>query len=133
MLSTEPYEAKIADLEYQVEELREALCDCAQIPGHKQLGITRSQHRVLVMLLKHQQVTRRAMFTALYGIRPEADQPNIEAKIFDVFVMRLRQWLPPGATIETMWGQGWRMSYASKMAVMARIGGLSVVDYADFD
>ena len=44
---------------------------------------------------------------------------DVEIKIVDVMVCRLRRKMPPGYAIETEYGRGWRLMTASDEAIAA--------------
>jgi hypothetical protein len=91
------------------------------------LGITRDQARMLGLLLNRNMVTHDAMFTVLYGDRPDCDQP--QPKVMDVQLCKLRKVTSlHGIDIKTLVGEGWQMPMAEKAKVRAL---LVPVDQAD--
>lgn len=72
---------------------------------------------------------RDALYTLLFGARPECDQP--ELKVMDVQICKLRRKMKPhGITIKTQWGQGWSMPKVSNDKIRAALAP-AVEAYAD--
>jgi hypothetical protein len=120
----------------EVQRLRDRIDELEQILGVDRslanrlrgaLCISRDQARMLGMLLSRNVVTHEAMYTVMYGARPECDQPTM--KIMDVQLCKLRGRLKPhGITFRTLWGEGWQMPMEEKAKVRAK---LVSVDQAD--
>jgi len=72
-----------------------------------ELCLTRSEEKLLAVLVGREQVEKRFLFNELYGDRLD-DVPN--DKIFDVFVCKLRAKMKPfGLEIQTIWGRGYTL------------------------
>lgn len=68
--------------------------------------LTAAEARVFSHLTTKPQCTKESIMAALYGLKPNTDEPEI--KIVDVFVCKLRKKLRPfGVKIVTVWGQGY--------------------------
>jgi hypothetical protein len=81
-------------------------------------GIQPGQAEVLGMLLNRTAVAKEAIYSLLYGLRPECDQPVW--KSVDVVVHKLRRALAVhGIRIETLQGVGYGMTAANKAMVHA--------------
>jgi two-component system cell cycle response regulator CtrA len=115
-------EARLAIFERENETLRErvrqlelALYAGAQVPVD--WGLTLQESIVVGALLRTEMATKERLMTALYGGRID---DGGEIKIIDVFVCKARKKLRAfGVEIETVWGQGYRMSAAAR----AEFGG----------
>lgn len=74
--------------------------------------------------------SREAMYIAMYGSRPEADQPSM--KILDVFACRVRQTLKShGLEMQTTWGTrdstgGYSMTDENKAKLRAIISEIKL-------
>lgn len=96
------------------------------------LRLTVDQAKILGLLAKRNvTVTRDAIYTVLYGARPDCDQPDM--KIIDVHVCKLRKPLRRvGVEIQSDWGMGYYLLAADKrklrdqVALAAANGGKSV-------
>jgi len=75
--------------------------------------------RILVeLLLTREMVTREAAYQAMYGHRPDADQPQWE-HIVDEHITHLRRRLPADIPIEREWAVGWYLTQASRAKLQA--------------
>jgi hypothetical protein len=120
----------------ELQRLRDRIDELEQVLGVDRtltnrlrgaLGISRDQARMLGVLIGRNVVTHEAMYTVMYGARPECDQPSL--KIMDVQLCKLRGRLKPhGITFRTLWGEGWQMPMEEKAKVRAL---LVPVDQAD--
>jgi DNA-binding response OmpR family regulator len=105
-------------LETENDELREKIASLESMLGIRievplVFGLTNQQAKVLGMLMKREIVTKEMAFTALYGLRTGG--ADVEIKIIDVFICHVRRKLKPfEIEIETVWGQGYRMSPEAK-------------------
>lgn len=93
-------------LREEITRLKEALGQAVDLPVY--LGLTTSEARVIGVLLAREAATKDTIMASLYrdGAKDEA-----EIKIVDVFICKARKKLAPfGITIETVWGQGYRMT-----------------------
>jgi two-component system cell cycle response regulator CtrA len=104
----------IATLETENDLLREKVAALEEIIGLKInvpliFGLTAHEAKLFGVLLKRELVSKDTAMTALYGLR--ADVEEVEIKIIDVFICKIRKKLESfGITIETVWGQGYRLS-----------------------
>lgn len=80
-------------------------------------GITQCQAKMLGVLLNRSMATKDAMYFALYGDRPEADQPLSESVIKKHFSRLRRRLAPAGVKIESIYGQGWRLPIEHKAKI----------------
>jgi DNA-binding response OmpR family regulator len=118
-------------LRYRVEELEQILGvgpdDVALIK--RALPVRKSEAGVLSMLAKRNvTLSKDAIVTAMFGGRPECDQPD--ARIVDVYISRLRTALRESGTgieISTDWGRGYYMTVASKRALTALIASVQEI------
>lgn len=86
------------------------------------LGLTGQEGRLLMHLLARDLCSKEQLFMALYGDRPEADEPEI--KIIDVLVCKLRKKLQSeNIAITTIWGHGYMIDGKNKAALRALIKG----------
>jgi DNA-binding response OmpR family regulator len=70
-----------------------------------------------ILKAKADVVSKESIYNALYG-----GLSDVELKIVDVFVCKLRQKIEPfGIEIETVWGRGYRMSPEMKRRARALI------------
>lgn len=113
----EALEAENERLRDRVTELEEALGFSIELPIY--LGLSPAEARVFGALMKRPTWTKEQLMVALYSHRPD-DPP--EMKIVDVFICKLRKKLKPiGIEIETLWGQGVRLSPAMRDRAQAII------------
>lgn len=83
------------------------------------LGLTTHEARLFGALLKRPMVSKAGVMATLYSERPD-DEP--EMKIVDVYVCKIRKKLKPyGIEIETIWGQGYRMTEAMRAKASSMI------------
>lgn len=82
-------------------------------------GLTPAQSAVLGVLLTRELATKNAVMAALYR---DLGRDEPEPKIVDVFVCHLRKKLGRvGLKIETVWGQGYALTAATKAAIRAEL------------
>jgi DNA-binding response OmpR family regulator len=85
------------------------------------IAITRAARPLLGLLLRRGQVTHSVAFTALYGDRPEAEQPELE--LVKIYILRLRRELGPhGIKIKTEWGVGYSMTSEDRKRTCVLLG-----------
>jgi two-component system cell cycle response regulator CtrA len=101
----EQQQSRIWELEERVRQLEDALSPSAVlIPIEWRL--TTSEARMFAHLTTKPQCSKDSLMAALYGLKPDDDEP--EVKIVDVFVCKMRRKLKPfGVEIVTIWGQGY--------------------------
>ena len=89
------------------------------------LDATPQQCEMVGFMLRRAVATRTGMFIALFGARPECDQPDM--KLIDVQMVRVRgTLLALGIEVQTAWGSGgWYLSGADKATLrrLMREGG----------
>lgn len=107
----------VTALETENDVLREKIIELEELIGLRietplMLGLTGQEAKLFGILLKRDLVTKAQGMSALYSDRPNGEA---EIKIVDVFVCKMRKKLKPfDIEIETVWGQGYRMTAASK-------------------
>lgn len=102
----EALEAENGRLRDRIAELEENFGLSIEMPVF--LGLTGSEARIFGALLKRPAMTKDQIHSVLYALRPDGD--GAEMKIVDVFIHKLRRKLKPmDVTIETIWGQGYRI------------------------
>lgn len=106
-------EAEVEFLKDRVERLERELAP--PIPVPPQLGATRTERRLLAMLLSRREVRIGAM-AALLGNRGGGDVHEVTVRRH---ISALRRKLPSGAEIRPIFGVGYWMDEASKAAVRA--------------
>ncbi len=78
--------------------------------------LTKMESRLLGFLMKRDLASKDAIMTALYFDRHDSEWPDV--KILDILIMKTRQKLKDhDITIETVWGQGWRISSENKQKI----------------
>lgn len=107
---------EIETLRERVRQLEDALIP-PDVVVPLEWGLTASEARMFAFLTTRDIATKQQIHDALYGLRPDGDDP--EMKIIDVFVCKARKKLSKfGVVIETHWGQGYglrdRASYARR-------------------
>lgn len=97
---------EIAILRERIRQLEEVLAPSA-VPVPVEFGLTGSEARVFAHLASRDIATKQSLMMALYSDRADIEP---EPKIVDVFVCKMRKKLARyGVTIETVWGQGYRL------------------------
>ncbi|MEZ2410518.1 helix-turn-helix domain-containing protein [Bosea sp. RCC_152_1] len=113
----EALEAENDRLRDRCEFLEEAMGLTVDAPVF--LGLTKHEARLFGALLKRPMLTKTGVMATLYSERPD-EEP--EMKIVDVYVCKIRKKLKPyGLEIETIWGQGYRMTEAMRAKAAALI------------
>ncbi|UGA46651.1 hypothetical protein HU230_0011665 [Bradyrhizobium quebecense] len=87
------------------------------------LDATPQQCEMVGFMLKRAVAGREAMFTVLFGARPECDKP--EMKLIDVQMVKVRAALEKvGIVVHTEWGAGgWSLARADKARLRAMMEG----------
>jgi len=109
----ERLEAENEMLRARIEQLEEAIGmrDLAPVC----FGLTGSEARVLGVLMRREMATKEMVMLGLYSRRPDEDA---EIGIVAVFICHIRKKIEKfGVKIETVWGQGYRLSPATKALV----------------
>jgi DNA-binding response OmpR family regulator len=89
-----------------IRQLREAASSGIAIPEWMP-HLTATERLMLAIFADGKVHSRENVMDRLYGDRTEAPI----SKIVDVYIIRLRRKLAPlGIQIETLWGQGWRLT-----------------------
>lgn len=97
---------RVATLEERVRQLEDALTPPWAVPVEWRL--TSAEARVFAHLMTREMATKESIMAALYSDRAD-DQ--IEPKIVDVFVCKIRKKLRPfGIQIDTVWGKGYALA-----------------------
>lgn len=77
-------------------------------------GLTSQEARVFGVLVNRELATKDAIMLGLYSGRA-GDDGEVEPKIVDVFVCKIRKKLKPfGVEIRTVWGQGYALDPATR-------------------
>lgn len=108
---------KVEMLEEELRYLREEFIgdDPAlnwKLPGFESMMLTNTERKYLRIMHKHfgNVVRRDFIYTALYGIRPESDQPDMT--IVKVYICKIKRRLREAQApyrIESSYGVGWRL------------------------
>lgn len=94
-------------LRERIAFLEAILIDCVRLPV--EWGLTQQETRVFGTLVNREVATKDAVMAALYSDRAGAEG-EVEPKIVDVFVCKIRKKLKPfGIEIRTVWGQGYAL------------------------
>lgn len=118
-------DARLEALMAENERLRDELDALKETMGIGFLApiefrLTGAETKVFGRLLKGGAVTKDALMACLYR---DVGRDEVEIKIVDVFVCKLRKKLKPfGLTIETIWGVGYTMT-AEMRALFERTWG----------
>ncbi|MGU3666136.1 helix-turn-helix domain-containing protein [Methylobacterium sp. A49B] len=101
-------------LRERVAFLEAILVDCARLP--MEWGLTQQETRVFGALVNRELATKDTVMAALYSDRAGAEG-EVEPKIVDVFVCKIRKKLKPfGVEIRTVWGQGYTLDPETRAA-----------------
>jgi DNA-binding response OmpR family regulator len=116
----------VQQLQDRIAELEELVGLHERIPWWVATKLTPIGAELLSLLLKREAISRETAHVALYGARPDAEQPDI--KIIDAYVCKLRAALRPyGVEIGCVFGRGlYFMTAAEKAklrALIERVGG----------
>lgn len=117
----DPYYAEVVRLRERCEELEEQVRyfkDLISPPGMifpQRWRLTGKEAILLRALMASASITKDRLLIALYDTEPE-----VEIKIVDVFVCKLRNKLArDGIKIETMWGSGYRVAPPMKAMILS--------------
>ncbi|MCZ7564720.1 MAG: helix-turn-helix domain-containing protein [Burkholderiales bacterium] len=119
----------MSGLEREVERLRDRVAELEELVGLRaefpsRLGLTHTESMLFGLLVKRGMCTRDAIYAAMYGTRPDGDQP--EMKIIDAYVCKIRRKLAARRVpvkIECAWGRGYYLDEASRAAAKALVIG----------
>lgn len=103
----------VVALRARVAALERILGQHLRMPAEFEL--TGHEEAIVLALYKQQQITNPGLWEILYGHLPIADQPT--SKVIDVMMHHIRKKigrLPHCLVIETVWGEGFRMTTASR-------------------
>ncbi|SDC08087.1 two-component system, cell cycle response regulator CtrA [Bradyrhizobium brasilense] len=106
----------VSSLEQENDALRARIRDLEEQLGFTfecppQFGLTAHEAKIFGLLMKKPLVTKEFAISALYFHK----QDEAEIKIVDVFICKARKKLKPfNIEIETVWGQGYRLTAASR-------------------
>lgn len=110
--------SEIERLRDRVSELEDAMGLTAKLP--RRLLSEPMIDRFIGILLARPFGDRDAIYSTLYGGRPESDQPDI--KILDIYASRsrkiLRRW---DIEVKTLYGRGWWIDSSNKTKLRALI------------
>ena len=92
---------------------------------------TPQQCEMIGFMMKRAVATRTALFIALFGARPECDQPDM--KLIDVQMVKVRKALEKlGVEVRTEWGSGgWNIPAADKARLRAMMEASAAQTSAD--
>ena len=92
------------------------------------LDATRQQAEIIGFILRRAVATREAIYTVLFGCRPDCDQPDI--KLIEVQIVKIKAALGKiGIKIVTEWGTGgWSIKAADKAKLRALMNGEVIPD-----
>ncbi len=94
-------------LRERIAALESILMDCAR--PEMEWGLTSQEVRVFGVLVNRELATKDAIMAGLYSDRA-GEEGEVEPKIVDVFVCKIRKKLKPfGVEIRTVWGQGYTL------------------------
>lgn len=111
---------EVQSLRDRVEELENLLGLCIEAP-RPIVGIRGIGWKLLGLLLRHPMVGREFAFRALYGGRPESDQPA-DLRIIDINICRLRRaLLPYRVIIKAEIGTGYFLDTKNKTRLTALV------------
>ncbi|MEJ0012813.1 MAG: helix-turn-helix domain-containing protein [Bauldia sp.] len=109
-------EAEIERLRYRVEELEALFGDDRVDPLRALFRLTRIEARVLSMLMARELCSHEGIGQQLYGL----DGSDRTRNAHTVQIVHLRKKLQPfGISIETIWGDGYRLAPEAKAKVRA--------------
>lgn len=98
---------EIDTLRARIRELEDAMMPPLALPI--EWGLTGSEAQVFSFLTTRELASKEQIMSALYGLRAGAEE--VEPKIVDVFVCKIRKKLKPfGVNIETVWGRGYALA-----------------------
>ena len=113
---------RIATLTAELDEARELIRQLEHLmrgSGYRApecLGLSPRETEILGLLVARESIRRDVLMMALYGHR--SDPPG--TGVLSVYLCRLRRKLAPhGLTIESGWGQGWRLTPEMKARLRA--------------
>ena len=105
---------RLAAAEAEVQYLREILLSDKKFP--EEWGLTGKEAGILSFLSEVPIGSKGAIYAALYQL--ETGGKEVEIKIVDVFICKLRPKLPAFLKIETVWGQGYKLTGKDKLAAV---------------
>lgn len=111
----------VAAIEAENGVLRERVAALEDIIGMKVtvpliFPLTAQETKLFGVLMNRDLVTKETAMFALYSTRPNGE--NVEIKIIDVFICKIRAKLKKfDIAIETVWGQGYRLTPETKAKV----------------
>ncbi len=121
----------VQTLETQNDELRGRIEQLEELLGMRieapiEFGFTGAEARLFGLLTRVELVTKEKAMFALYATRIDAEP---EIKIIDVFVCKMRKKLEPyKIEINTVWGQGYRLSPETKARVRQMLDPLEAAE-----
>lgn len=110
-----------------IQELETRICQLESLLGlgsefdedddrfvlERRFGLTRTESRVLSILMKRDIARTTTIETSLYGGRAEGDQPD--TNVITVFISKIRRKVSPlGIVIKTRSGVGWYLEPDAK-------------------
>lgn len=115
-------EARLKVVEVENDMLRERINMLERALGAQYVAplvlcLTATEARVVGHMLERDHVTKDSVMAVLYR---DLARDEAEPKIVDVYICKIRKKFKPfGISIHTLWGQGYALPPASKMALRA--------------
>lgn len=113
-------------LEEENRQLREAAEALVSFPRSWRLTEMEARFVSVLMRSKTGAMSKEALMTALYGL-----EPDVEDKVIDVWACKLRKKfkaLGVAVEIETVWGQGYRLTAETRAVLRAALEGVDDTD-----
>jgi two-component system cell cycle response regulator CtrA len=117
--------ARLEAVETENEILREKVAQLEELlgltfPAPLEFGLTGSEAKAFGVLMNRDIATKDAIMAGLYADKPFGGEA--EPKIVDVFICKARRKLKPfSIKIETVWGQGYRLTPETKAIVRSML------------
>ena len=114
-----------------LQALRDRVDELEELVGVRQrdewaLPLSAMQEKLVGLLRKSAVVNKERAYVAMYGARPECDQP-VDFKIIDTMICNIRKKLAPyEIEISTKWGQGYYLSEESRTRLDAFVVGKQI-------
>ena len=111
--------ARIAELEEELAWLKADAMDADVVAIGRAFRLPPSASRFLAILLRREEASKEQVYLAVYGDDPDR-WPDM--KTLGVFLCHIRAATRDcGVVIETIWGQGWRLTPESKPIIRQRM------------
>lgn len=112
---------KLEALQIKVETLQECLRGEERfVNDRRRFGLTRQEALLVGALFTRERVSKEGLFIVLYGDY----NCDVDIKIVDVLVAKVRPKLKAiGIEIETLWGEGYRISREQRQQLRTLMSG----------